>query len=102
MFIKSSIAILLFVVASSQANAEITLKTLKTISDVSRIAGVCGTYEEMTHFQAKNPTLAEFNFIARFMDAEAARIGLPSAAALWERCVAKSKEYVEIYNAINK
>lgn len=97
MFAKLSFAILLFVIATSQANAELTANQIKVISDLSKFSGMCVTYQEITRFQAKNQTLGEFQFIAQFMAAEAARLGLPSAMALWERCVAKNEEYAQIY-----
>jgi len=65
----------------------------------AKATGMCGTFKQMSIFQESTQMPGGDEFIARFLNTEAARLGMTLPEFL-EKCQVATSKYVELINML--
>jgi hypothetical protein len=72
--------------------------TARSILSIAKMAGACGSYRSMVDLQTSTNIPGGTDFVTRFMNVEAARLGV-STVELLEQCVKASQMYDQLVEA---
>ncbi len=82
------------------ANAEEPVEPQGVLA-VAKMAGACGILDSMIDFQAKTKMNGGNEFVTRFWEVEAARLGM-TVKQLSDQCNGAISSYDKLWNAIEK
>lgn len=92
---KNHMVVLIFLLIANNANAELThQQIIRNLTDIAKNSGMCETLKEIVLFQKTTKMSGSEEFVSRFLEAEAERLGM-SVKQLHSWCKKSNDSYAE-------